>query len=715
MKVNVLVEIKARSIDRLFTYNVPSSLQDKMKIGIRVMVPFANRKIEGFVISFSDKNDIDLKDVIDVVDKEVVLTDELFILGDFLKDKTLCTLITAYQAMLPKALKADYKTKINKKYQTVLQINNYNFNILNEKEKLIIKEIEEGRNLKSNLIKISSHYVKKLIDNNTLIEEKKEIYRLDSSDNETYIKHELNDQQKKTYKEITEGKDKIYLLHGVTGSGKTEVYMEVIEKYLNDGKTAIMLVPEISLTPQMVSRFRFRFKNLIALLHSRLSEGEKYDEYRKIRNGEVKIVIGTRSAIFAPLKDIGVIIIDEEHTTSYKQDNNPKYHAIDVALKRCEIHNAKLVLGSATPTLESYARAIYHNYKLLELNKRANNKELPKVLLVDMNKEKKTSYFSKVLIDTIKEKLSRNEQTILLLNRRGYASFITCKACGYVSKCPNCDVSLTYHKSSNLEICHYCGYTTKRQLKCPSCKEESIVNLGVGTEKIEEELNKLFSARIVRMDYDTTSKKGSHEKIIKDFYNHKYDVLLGTQMIAKGFDFPYVTLVGVINADTSLLIPNFRSSEYTFGLLSQVAGRSGRSSKEGMVIIQTYNPEHYSIKLAKDQNYKSFFKEEMKIRQKLNYPPFYYLTTIKIIGEVYNDVKNESEKIKEKLVSNLKNSIILGPSVGSIVKFKNKYIFIITIKYKKEDSLYPYLNSLLKFYINNSKINIDIDFNPNNF
>lgn len=714
MKVNVLVELSSRSIDRLFTYNVPSFLENKIKIGLRVKVPFGPQKLEGFVISFADSSEYDLKDIEEVVDEEIILTDELFELGKFLKEKTLCTLISAYQAMLPKALKASYKSNIRKKYVTVLNIIDSKYKGSSDKEEMILEEIKNKNNIKSDLTKISAHFVKKLIDKKVIEEESVETYRLYSRNQQIYKKHKLNKEQEFAVNEIINSDNKVFLLHGVTGSGKTEVYIHIIDYYLKNNRNAILLVPEISLTPQMVSRFENYFNDKVAVFHSRLSDGERYDEYRRIRRGEVNIVIGTRSAVFMPLENLGVIIIDEEHTSSYKQENNPKYHVIDVAIKRSEIHNSKVVLGSATPTLESYSRAIYHNYKLIELKHRANNKELPEVELVDMNKEKKTSYFSKTLMDAISDKLNKKEQIILLLNRRGYASFINCNNCGYISKCPNCDISLTYHKSSNLEICHYCGYAKKNPVNCPSCHEGKIRNLGVGTEKIEEELNKLFNARIIRMDYDTTTLKGSHEKIIDDFYNQKYDILLGTQMIAKGFDFPNVTLVGVINADTSLLIPNFRSSENTFQLLSQVAGRSGRSDKEGRVIIQTHNPEHYSIRLAKKQDYKSFFKEEMFIRQKLNYPPFYFLTMVRVIGVDYNLTKKESEGIKEKLINNLKNSIILGPSIGSIVKIKNKYNFIIMIKYKKDDNLYPYLEKLLNHYAGNSKISIDIDFNPFN-
>ena len=454
----------------------------------------------------------------------------------------------------------------------------------------------------------------------------------------------------------------------------------------------------------------------LLIVHSRLSEGEKYDEWRRIARGEVKIVIGARSAIFAPLKNIGVIIIDEEHTDSYKQDSvNPKYHALDVAKWRGKYHNCPVVLGSATPTLETYARALKGVYELIELKERVNNKVLPSIEIVDMNQEmkRKIGSFSEKLVDSMKNVFSRGEQVILLLNRRGYSSFVSCKNCGYVEKCPNCDITLTYHKSSNTLRCHYCGYGTKLNDCCPECGEKSMSTLGTGTEKIEEEITKLFpDKKVVRMDYDTTSKKGSHEKIIKNFQHQEYDILLGTQMIAKGLDFPNVTLVGVINADTSLNIPDFRSSENTFQLLCQVAGRSGRGEKPGKVIIQTFNKEHYAINYVKDHDYENFFRQEMTIRRKLGYPPYYYLTVIKVSSKSYEEAKNISDKVGDYLKKNLINTTILGPSVANVFKVNNSYRFQIILKYKKEEKLYTCLNNLIEHYKTNSKIKIDVDFNP---
>lgn len=720
MVANVLVELSNRNIDKTFTYNIPNELENLIKVGIRVLVPFGKQTLEGFVLSISENtnSEIELKDIIKPIDDEVILNEELLELGKFIKRKTLSTLISAYQVMLPKALKADKKTKINKSYESNIIIKDEKLlkdYKLTDKQKIIIDEIRNGKNDKKHLKDLATSSLTTLLNKGILEEVLSEKYRLSIENKKEYKKVELNDEQKNAVNTVLSDLDKsnTYLLYGVTGSGKTEVYMEIIDAMLLQGKTAIVLVPEISLTPQMVERFSSRFKENIAILHSRLNDGEKYDEYRKIARGEVKIVIGARSAIFAPLKNIGVIIVDEEHTTSYKQESTPKYNAIDIAVERAKYHNAQVVLGSATPTLESFAKVIKGIYKLIELKKRANNKALPTVTLVDMNKEKnRNNHFSKTLIQEIQNTLDRKEQVILLLNRRGYSSFVTCSNCGYVSKCPNCDITLTYHKTSDMERCHYCGYATRRKEICPECHEKAIEQLGYGTEKIEEELKSLFNARVIRMDLDTTGTKGAHEKIISAFRNQEYDILLGTQMIAKGLDFANVTLVGVINADTSLMIPNFRSSEYTFDLLSQVSGRSGRGEKKGTVIIQTFNQDHYAIKLAKTHDYMAFFREEMKIRKTLQYPPYCFLVSIKVISKDYNLAQTESNLIAKRLRENLLNSTVLGPSIGSTFKINNTYRFGIIIKYKKEDNLYPFLEKMLDYYKINDKIRLDIDFNP---
>ncbi len=722
MTVGVLVELANKNVDRIFDYTVPSNLEKKAKVGIRVMVPFHHQILEGFLLSINeDQEDRELKELIDIVDDEIILDDELLALGNYMAHKTLSTLISCYQVMLPKALKAQARTSIHIKCEKWIQLGiDYHdldhYQLTDKQMNMVNLVYQNNQMLKKTLITISPSILKKLIEKKILVEIEKEVYRLNDSKHCIEEKYPLTLSQQQVVNTILNTKEfpKTYLLHGVTGSGKTEVYMELIEHMLKDNKSSIILVPEISLTPQMVDRFKKRFRENIAILHSRLSEGEKYDEYRKIARGEVKIVIGARSAIFAPLKNIGLIVIDEEHTASYKQDNNPKYSAIDIAIERSRYHHSLVVLGSATPSLESYAKSLKGIYSLVTLPNRVNNKKLPKVSIIDMNKEKdKGSYFSKELINKIQDRLEKYEQIILLLNRRGYSSFITCSNCGHVEKCPNCDITLTYHKSSNMLRCHYCGYATKHSEICSSCHEHSMKNLGVGTEKIEEQLHRLFNCRVVRMDYDTTSRKGAHEKIISEFRDHKYDILLGTQMIAKGLDFSNVTLVGVINADTSLMIPNYKSSEDTFQLLCQVSGRSGRGEKEGEVIIQTFNPDHYAIKYAKNHDYLSFFKQEMTIRRKLSYPPYYYLVSIKVISHSYDLAKEESNKVAIFLKEQLKSSLVLGPSVSSIFKVNNMYRFHILIKYKKEDSLYSSLEKMINYYKSKSKVKIDIDFNPN--
>lgn len=720
MIVGVLVEISNKSVDRIFDYKVPQEKEKFIKIGLRVEVPFGHQKLEGFVLEIKENSNLDsLKEIIRVIDEDIVLNDELIKLGKFMKEKTLAPLISCYQVMLPKALKAKNNVVINKKYETFYKLNKNIVDVkLNSGQQEIVdmfktKEIVSRKEI----LDISSSSLNTLVKKNILVKCLVEKYRTDYLDKSDRVK-ELTLEQQKVVDSVNLFSNDVYLLHGVTGSGKTEVYIKLIEKVLNLGKTAIMLVPEISLTPQMVSRFEQVFGNKIAALHSALSDGEKYDEWRRIVRGEVSIVIGARSAVFAPLTNIGIIIIDEEHSDSYKQDNNPRYNAKDIAIERARNYNCPVLMGSATPSLDTYARAIKNVYKLLNLPNRVNGKDLPHIDIVDMNEEMKYSkgHFSKRLLDEIKKTVKNKEQVILLLNRRGYSSFVSCKNCSYTMKCPNCDISLTYHKSSNMLRCHYCGYGTNLLHTCPSCGENSISTLGVGTEKIEEELNSLIEdAKILRMDVDTTSKKGMHKKMITAFKNHEYDILLGTQIVAKGLDFPLVTLVGVINADTSLNIPDFRSSENTFDLLCQTSGRSGRSKNQGKVIIQTFNKDHYAIKYSKEHDYIGFFKKEMDIRRKLKYPPYYFLCYLKISGKDDNYILNEANKIKRSLERNLSSTIILGPSPATVFKVNNIYRYGIIMKYKNSKDLYDVLTRIMNHYQSNNKVVIDIDFNPIHF
>ena len=721
MIAKVLVEINNINVDKTFDYIVPFKYIEKIKIGMRVKVPFASRELEGFVLDLVNSTDdnYELKEIISIVDAEPILNNELLHLGKFMSKKYFSTLISCYQTMLPKALKAQNKTTINKKMIKYVELCSNSFPKLKPNQEKIVEYLRiNGKVKKEEVNKISVSGVNTLIKNGIIIESLIEEYRLVTKDiNKEKETFKLTvEQQEAKNKILSQTQSSVFLLHGVTGSGKTVVYMEIVEEMLNRGKDSIFLVPEISLTPQMVYHFKSRFGDEVAVLHSRLSEGEKYDEYRKIVEGKVHIVVGARSAVFAPFKNLGAIIIDEEHTTSYKQDNNPKYSAIEIAIERAKNNNAIVILGSATPSLETYARSIKGLYTLVELKHRVNTNNLPLVEIVDMSKEKhRGSIFSSRLITEVNKRLEEHEQIILLLNRRGYSSFITCSNCGYTAKCPHCDITLTYHKTSNTLRCHYCGYADKMNDICPSCGEKAIKTLGTGTEKVEEEIKKVFNARVIRMDLDTTSKKGSHEKIITAFKNHEYDILLGTQMIAKGLDFSNVTLVGVINADTSLMIPNYRSNEYTFQLLMQTAGRSGRGEKKGSVIIQTFNPEHYAITLASKHDYIDFFKQEMEVRRKLSYPPYYYLIYIKVIGKDYNKISIESNKIASILTRKLKNSKILGPTTCSVFKLNGLFRFGIIIKYKKEEKMEEVLQSLVNHYKGNQTVKVDIDINPNNF
>ena len=723
MYVSVLTQIGAKAVDQTFFYHVPKLLENNIKIGVRVRIPFGNMILDGFVLGISDNSSYDnskIKDIINVIDKEPVLNKEMLLLGKYMSDNLLASLSSCYQVMLPKALKAEVKSNIKIKYDRYLhriksieEIDRYIDNCKYESQINLLCKLKEGDIL---ITKMSSS-INTIIKYGfaSIIYEECKRYKYDGISN--YKRVNLTDKQRLVSDTIISsfGKSDTFLLYGVTGSGKTEVYMDVIEKAINNGKSAIMLVPEIGLTPQIVGKFISRFGNVISVLHSKLSDSERYDEYRKITDGEAKIVIGTRSAIFVPFNNIGVIIIDEEHTSSYKQDNNPRYSAINVAEWRSKYHNCPLVLGSATPSLESFAKAGNHVYKLLSLTERAGGSVLPNVNIVDMKEEVKKGNFilSDILKNKIGEVLSKGEQAIILLNRRGYSSTISCKECGYVYKCPNCDITYTYHKSSNNLKCHYCGYSMVLPNKCSICGSDNLKDYGLGTEKLEETLNSLYKARIVRMDVDTTSKKGQHQKIIDDFGEHKYDILIGTQMIAKGLDFPLVTLVGVVSIDSSLTSPDYRASENTFQLLSQVSGRAGRSESKGEVIIQTFNPDHYAITLAKNHDYIDFYKEEMKIRKMLKYSPYYYMVLVSITSKDYELGFKEANKIGSYIRNNISSdSIVLGPTMANMFKVNNIYHYQIIIKYRKDDSLMKVLKFIIDMQVRNNKIDVSIDFNP---
>lgn len=514
----------------------------------------------------------------------------------------------------------------------------------------------------------------------------------------------LNVDQQEALDQVTASLEKqeakTYLLQGVTGSGKTEVYLQAIAKTLQMGKTALMLVPEISLTPQMVARVCGRFGDQVAILHSSLSQGERYDEWRRINRGEAQVVVGARSAVFAPLKNLGLIVMDEEHESSYKQDDSPRYHAREVAKWRSQYNQAVLVLGSATPSLESRSRAQVGVYQLLRLPERVNGQPLPPIEVVDMRPEIQRhgeTNFSSRLLELLTDRLEKGEQSILMLNRRGFSSFMMCRDCGAVLKCPNCDISLTLHMDTRTMRCHYCGHEEPIPQFCPNCHSRHIRYYGTGTEKVAAQLAKLLpQARVLRMDVDTTRRKGMHEKILNQFGKHQADILLGTQMIAKGLDFPDVTLVGVLNADIGLELPDFRASEHTFDLLAQVSGRAGRADKQGHVIIQTFNPDNYAIRLAQAHDYDRFFATEMNVRYRGGYPPYYYTVRIMASHEEEAVAAKAMMQISEKIRNGVAPStILLGPSPRPIARMKRRYYYQLVIKYKHDDRLHRLLTEVL--------------------
>ncbi|AYJ90245.1 primosomal protein N' [Bacillus safensis] len=798
MIAEVIVDVTTKAIDRPFDYRVPDRFKDLVKAGMRVVVPFGTRKIQGFVTKVKEETDIktgSIKEIVDLFDLSPVLTDELLELSHWLTEKTLSYHITALQSMLPAAMKAKYEKEIQvlseeelpqslkelfgqresilyadipaeqlKQIQKHVQKGHlevrYHVSQKSGKKKVRVLQLavskekleEKQQQLKKNAVKqkalisyllqagettflakdlqqqtgASSQTLKTFIQEGLLTESYEEVYRDPYRDREFTpsasldLTPEQTEAAKHIHQAVSEDQHETFLLHGVTGSGKTEIYLQTIDHVLQKGKEAIVLVPEISLTPQMVQRFKERFGSNVAVLHSGLSTGEKYDEWRKIHRKEVKLVVGARSAVFAPFENLGMIIIDEEHESSYKQEEMPRYHAKDVAIERAVRHQCPVVLGSATPSLETYARAKKGVYTLLSLKHRVNQQQLPHVSLIDMREELRNgnrSMFSEELMIRLKEVLERKEQAVLFLNKRGYSSFVMCRDCGYVEQCPHCEISLTYHRYQKRLKCHYCGHEAPVPSECPECHSEHIRYFGTGTQRVEEELTKVLpEARVIRMDVDTTSRKGAHEKLLTSFGNKEADILLGTQMIAKGLDFPDVTLVGVLSADTSLHIPDFRSSEKTFQLLTQVSGRAGRHEKAGSVIIQSYTPSHYSIELTKQHDYEAFYEQEMLHRRHQSYPPYYFLAMVTVSHEEVTKAAHVTDQIVQFLKMNCApNTRILGPAASPIAKIKDRYRYQCVIKYKRENELASLLRKIQDHYqkeMEQKQLMISIDMNP---
>ena len=717
--LKVLIEYSAESIDRTFDYLLNA---EKSAQGCRVLIDFGNKKdVVGYVVdsefTTKTKEEIEneygfaLKEVKSVMDEESLLSDELQNLAAFMSREYACPLISCLQTMLPKSLKPKSGKKAPIKRVAYLTCSNGEGE-LTFKQKTVLDDIKsKGKVLKN---EVSVSIANKLIEKGYLQVIYEEDYRKIKVGNSDNYKEEytLTDDQRKVYESVV-GEKGIYLLEGVTGSGKTEVYLNLAKHYLSLGKSVIILVPEIVLTSQMAARFKYFFKDELALLHSSLNEGEKYDEYRRIKKGIARIIIGTRSAIFAPCNNLGAIIIDEEHSESYKQDTTPSYHTIDVANFRIKANDATLILGSATPSLESKVRAMTGVYKQLYLKKRINNKNLPTVRIIDMNKEKGNAILSSELRNQINQRLERKEQVIILLNRRGYAPYVRCKMCGHVYKCPKCDISLNYHKASNKLKCHYCGLEYDLKETCPECNSKFIEKGGYGTQKVEEILKEEYpNARILRMDQDNTMRKDSHLEMVEKIVNHEIDIIVGTQMVAKGLDFPLVTLVAVLNADAGLNASDFRAGERTFQLLVQVLGRAGRKDKAGMALIQTYKPENDVLRYASTYNYESFINNELSFRKKLRYPPFRFISYLLFKGKDFEQTHKVATSAKRYLMEFTDDEfIVLGPSIPYIAKINNEYRVKVMLKYKNKEKTLEKLKDL-KLYLkgeNNVKINIVVD------
>ena len=739
MIAEVIIDSKAKKLNRKFDYKIPENLEDIIEVGSRVLVPFANFKKleEGYVIKIKDKTEFEVKEIAGL---EENLSEDRMELARWMARKYFCNVSECIKLMLTPGTRNKNKDKritdkklnfvylnIEKKQIDLQQLRGEKqkkaIEFIMKNEGFTIPEIMEFADVSRETINSleKKGYIKieeEKVERNPLVHKKV---------NETK-KLELTAEQQMAYNEIetsiNENRYEQFLLYGVTGSGKTEVYMQLIEKVIEQDKSAILLVPEISLTPQMIDRFIGRFgKEALAVLHSKLSIGERHDEWERIKQGKAKIVIGARSAIFAPLDNLGIIIIDEEHDSSYKSEASPRYDAKEIANKIAKKQNIPVVLGSATPDINTFYKTEQGKITLLKLSQRANNSNLPEVKVVDLKLELATgnkSMLSQDLYILMQENLKNKRQTILFLNRRGYSTFIMCRECGYTVKCPNCNISLTYHSFENKLKCHYCGYEEKVVKTCPECKSDKIRYFGTGTQKLEQEINKIFpTASTIRMDVDTVNKKNSHEEILNKFKNENIDILIGTQMVVKGHHFPNVTLVGVIAADGSLNIDDYRANERTFQILTQVAGRAGRENLPGNVIVQTYNPEHFAIEFAKEQNYDVFYNTEIGLRKQLNYPPFCDIIVVGFTGEDENEIKKVGTYMQQILKSNLEKYDInvFMPMPAPIDKIQNKYRWRIIAKGIVNNDVNIIINKCLKnvYDMNNiKKTKIMVDINPNN-
>lgn len=779
MVAKVLVDIKAKAVDKPYDYLLPSLWEDILEVGMRVIVGFGSREVMGYVLDIvdtSERSESELKPILSILDLIPMLTKELIQIAYQIQTETATPLIQVIEAMTPSALKAVYRVTFERiassqedpfvsswfGSKTIKTVSSKE--ITEEDWKRLKRSVQAGLIHQQYVVqsrsRIKSIKHVKLLETNphvrtaaqqrvvsylqsisepvslqdllketsvspSVLDTLKKNLVIDVLELETYRdpimkyprerKHVvLNDEQQSAFDQVVSafGTSQTFLLHGVTGSGKTEIYLRLIDEALSKNLTALFLVPEISLTPMMVDRLTHLFGNQVAVLHSGLSIGEKYDEWRKILRGEAKVILGARSACFAPIQNLGIILVDECHESSYKQDETPNYYAIDVLQSRSITHRAPLVLGSATPNIESYARFRRGHYRLLELRHKALNSFPPEVEIIDMRNEVKTgntALLSARLRDEIHLRLEKKEQTILLLNRRGYANFVLCRSCGHVIECPDCDISLTYHEADHSLKCHYCGHKENVPEECPVCHKKELSFMGSGTQRIETELKTTFpNAVLVRMDNDTTRTKNAHEELLHRFETEG-DILLGTQMIAKGLDFPKVTLVGILQADGNLYSPDFRAPEKTFQLIMQVSGRSGRHDLPGKVVVQAFNPDHYAIRYAIQSDYEGFYQHEMNLRKFARYSPFYFVMEILLKGENVRDLFLTGREIIKELRHGLSSdAIVLGPTLPVVSRIRGKYRCQIILKYKTEDALSRILQEVRERYETES-IQIQID------
>ena len=732
----VIVDISHESVDRPFSYCIPEELSKQCKPGVKVNVPFGrgNKLITGYVIEVMEHTRVDadkLKWVDSIAAGQNIVEAKMIALAAFIREQYGSTMIAALKTVLP--VKQTYKP-VEKKTISLLWDYEQTADLLQEcirkhqpaKERMLrelIKEKVLDYQLVTQKLNVSPATINSLLKNGVIkIVQENYLRNPVVAQNTDEIEKQLNAEQQTIVssfcRDYAEGIFKTYLIHGVTGSGKTEVYIRMIKEVVKSGRQVIVLIPEIALTYQTLLRFYKHFKDRVSVMNSTLSQGEKFDQFERAKRGEIDVIIGPRSALFTPFPNIGLIVMDEEHENSYKSETMPRYHAREVALEIARMHHASVVLGSATPSIESYYHAKTGDYTLFSLTQRATGGVLPKVYTIDLRQELKEgnrSIFSRKLQELIGDRLEKQEQIMLFLNRRGYAGFISCRSCGHVMKCPHCEVSLSEHRNGKL-ICHYCGYEIIRPKLCPTCNSKYLLSFRAGTEQIEEEINKMYpKARVLRMDGDTTKRKDSYERILSAFSDKEADILVGTQMIVKGHDFPNVTLVGILAADLSLAANDYRAGERTFELLTQAAGRAGRGRENGEVVIQTYQPQHYSVVHAANQDYEGFYEEEMLYRELSSYPPVYQIMAVMISSKNEEASKSLSEELKRRIIPEDQTLQVIGPAPAGISKINDYYRYVFYVKSKNKNNLIQIKNQLELFLEEEKKDNmVQFDFNPMN-